>query len=110
VTETSNLGPIKKVVTTEVAKGKATDNNGNVYRFTYDNVADVANVEGSATIYKGIMTDRFTLRGRGPVHLDNGFVAILTQEVGTDNFKLEPINSFGDSFDFEGGSGRCDPI
>jgi hypothetical protein len=49
------------------------------------------------------------VRGHGPAHLENGFIARITTDLG-EMFTFDPIHEFGDPIDFETGAPICDPL
>jgi hypothetical protein len=87
------------------ASGKATDEDGNTYAFSYTNHFKVT--ETSPGVLSGTMTDHFSLAGNH-IKLNNGFTATFTlTETG---FTLEPSREFGSPLDFETGAPLCDPL
>jgi hypothetical protein len=90
------------------ARGTATDQNGNAYVFNYSNQFRVSNTVADPGTFTGVMTDSFSLAGRGPARLTNGFFAIFTTDF--DTFSFQPIRSKGDPIDFTNGSAHCDPL
>ena len=92
------------------ARGRATDQAGNRYRWEYDNESSVTNSVASPLVYTGEMTDAFELGGKGPISLDNGFVADIVDNREAGTFTINPRSSFGDPFDFPNGPNRCDPL
>lgn len=94
----------------ERARGRATDQAGNRYRWEYDNESSVTNSVASPLVYTGEMTDAFELGGKGPISLDNGFEADIVDNRVAGTFTINPRSSFGDPFDFPNGPNRCDPL
>jgi hypothetical protein len=107
-TRTDRRG-ITTVFNSSIAPGRATDQDGNRYRFLYINQFRVTNAEPGPLPYSGIMVDLFVLRGHGPAHLKNGFIARITTDLG-EMFTFDPIHAFGDPIDFETGAAICDPL
>lgn len=91
---------------TSIKQGSVTDNAGNTYRFDYINTAWSISRDGEN--FRGIMFDVFSVKGRGPGTLRNGFLAQI--EFGADYFRADPISEFGNPFAFPSGPGICDPI
>jgi hypothetical protein len=96
-------------ILTGVAFGTATDQDGNEYTWLYDNVEKVTNSVDEPGLYHGTMTDRFELIG-APLGFENGFEAVVTDDLQGAVFEAIPIEIDGDPFDFDAGTGRCDPI
>lgn len=88
------------------SSGTATDQDGNVYQFTYSNQFRVN--ESEPGLYTGRMTDHFGLAGAGPERLSNGFVANVTTNFET--FSFDPIIAYGDPISFPEGETHCDPL
>jgi hypothetical protein len=91
------------------AHGMATDQDGNTYVFNYENNFRISNSAASPGVFSGRMTDSFSLAGKGPAKLHNGFQAIFTTDFVT-FATFEPLNSRGDPLDFATGEARCDPL
>ncbi|MFN0029924.1 MAG: hypothetical protein ACKV2O_22450 [Acidimicrobiales bacterium] len=94
-----------------VAKGRATDQAGNVYRWHYDNESSATNSTADPLIYRGWMTDTFELDGKGPVEVEAGFEADIVEDRVAGTFAINERSSFGDPLTF--GSpyfNRCDPL
>ena len=108
VTKTDRRG-ITTIFNNTVAPGRATDQDGNRYRFLYANRFRVSNSTAEPDVFRGVMVDLFMLNGRGPADLRNGFVANITTDFG-DLFTFDPISEFGDPIDFETGETLCDPL
>jgi hypothetical protein len=106
ITKTDRRG-ITTVFNSTIAPGRATDQDGNRYRFFYSNQFRVSNTTADPDTYTGIMVDLFLLRG-GPAKLRNGFLARITTDF--ENFAYDPIFAFGDPIDFETGAAICDPL
>ena len=56
------------------------------------------------------MTDSFTLAGRGPARLNNGFVGHFVSDCSTFFTVRDVISSHGDPLDFVTGDVDCDPL
>ena len=97
------------VFNSSIARGAATDQDGNRYRFLYSNQFRVRNTKAEPALYAGSMVDVFLLRGRGPARLTNGFLAHITTDLG-ESFTFDPIFDFGDPINFETGAAVCDPL
>jgi hypothetical protein len=97
------------VTVTGVAFGTATDQEGNEYTWLYENVEKVTSSADDPGLYHGIMTDRFELIG-GPLDYENGFEAVVTDDLQGTVFMALPLEVDGDPFDFDASTGRCDPI
>jgi hypothetical protein len=95
------------VVNSTHAHGTATDQDGNTYVFNYSNEFR-ATLDGG--VYSGLMTDAFTLAGRGPAQLNNGFVGHFMSDFSTFFTVPNLISSHGDPLDFVTGEGHCDPL
>ena len=61
------------VVNSTHAHGTATDQEGNTYVFNYSNEFRASNTAADPDMISGRMTDHFSLSGRGPSKLNNGF-------------------------------------
>jgi len=85
-------------VSNEHATGTATDQAGNVYRWSYSFRA--VSRSGDSELF----VDHFVLAGAGPATLNNGFVAVI----GPDG--ADVIHEFGDPVNFETLTGICDPL
>lgn len=104
---TTDPDGITTVFNSTIAPGKATDQDGNRYRFVYKNRFSISNSEAEPGLFSGVMHDLFLLRGSGPESLKNGFVAVFTTN---SEVTFDPISSFGDPIDFETGAAHCDPL
>jgi hypothetical protein len=102
-------GGVTTVVNYTRASGRATDADGNRYRFDYRNAFHIQNSTASPAIYSGTMFDLFALAGRGPARLRNGFVAIFTTDLG-DTASFQPLYSWGDPIEVPTGAAHCDPL
>ena len=89
---------------TSVASGKATDQDGNEYAFSYANHFKVTETAPGSGHFTGTMTDHFSLAGNG-IKLNNGFTATFT-----DFSILEPSREYGSPLDFATLLPRCDPL
>jgi hypothetical protein len=107
-TRTDRRG-VTTVFNSSIAPGRATDQDGNRYRFLYSNQFRVTNAKPGPLPYSGIMVDLFVLRGHGPARLENGFIARITTDLG-EMFTFDPIHAFGDPINFETGEAICDPL
>jgi hypothetical protein len=110
VTKTStDPGGVTTVVNYTKTLGKATGDDGKRYKFDYRNSFAVSNTAANTALYTGTMFDLFSLEGKGPARLQNGFVARFTTDLGPTN-TFEPLYSFGDPLDFAAGTPHCDPL
>jgi hypothetical protein len=100
---------VTRVHETSHAAGTAADQDGNTYVFNYSNDFTVSDSAASPGVFSGMMNDHFSLAGNGPVHLNNGFQAVVTTDFAT-FFTFDPLKSFGDPLDFAAGTARCDPL
>jgi hypothetical protein len=107
-TKTDRHG-ITTVFNSSIARSKATDQDGNRYRFFYFNQFRVSNTTADPDLYSGLMVDLFLLKGNGPARLENGFLARITTDLG-DFFTFDPIHAFGDPINFDTGEAICDPL
>ena len=55
------------------------------------------------------MFDLFSLKGRGPSRIRNGFVAMLTTDLAS-SFVFQPLLAWGDPIAFPEGAPHCDPL
>jgi hypothetical protein len=92
------------------AVGLATDDRGERYQFFYDNTASSTNSKEHPNVSVGWMVDEFRLEGTGPVHLHNGFRAVITDDRDAGTGVIDGKSSFGHPFDFENQRGQCDPM
>ena len=92
---------------TSTASGKATDEEGNEYAFSYSNHYKITETAPGSGLLTGKMTDHFSLVGNG-IKLNNGFTATFT--IGPSTFSLEPSREFGSPLDFATGLPLCDPL
>jgi hypothetical protein len=90
------------------ASGKATDQAGNTYAFSYTNHFKVTETTPGSGVFTGKMTDHFSLAGNH-VKLNNGFTATFTTNF-VDLFTFDPSRSFGSPLDFDTGLPLCDPL
>jgi hypothetical protein len=100
---------VTTVINTTHAFGTATDQAGNSYVFNYANSFNVSNTGPTDPVFTGRMVDSFSLAGRGPARLTNGFQAGITTDLAT-FFTFEELNSRGDPIDFATGEELCDPL
>ncbi len=80
------------------ATGTATDQAGNVYRWSYS-FREVSR-SGDSQLW----VDHFAMAGAGPARLNNGFVAVVSPD------GVDVIHEFGDPYNFETGTAICDPL
>jgi len=93
------------------AHGTATDQDGNVYVFDYSNEFRASNTNADPDEISGRMTDHFSLSGRGPAALSNGFVALFTAAADFSSFGFDAvISEHGDPLSFPDGTAHCDPL
>ena len=89
---------------TSVASGKATDEDGNEYAFSYSNHFKITETTPGSGLLTGTMTDHFSLAGNH-IKLNNGFTATFTTD-GT----FVPSREYGSPIDFTTGLPLCDPL
>ena len=109
ITRTHTRGGVTTLSNITHAHGFAQDQDGNQYAFNYSNTFRVSNSAADPATFTGRMVDSFSLAGRGPAHLNNGFVANITTDLAT-FFTFDPLQSRGDPIDFVAGTSRCDPL
>jgi hypothetical protein len=101
-TTVTGTGTLREVntgrVTIEQATGTATDQAGNVYRWSYSFRA--VSRSGDSQLY----VDHFGLAGAGPAKLNSGLVALVSPD------GVEVIHEFGDPYNFETDTPICDPL
>jgi len=101
-TTVTGTGTLQEVqggrVSNEHATGTATDQAGNVYRWSYSFRA--VSRSGDSELW----VDHFVVAGAGPARLNNGFVAVISPD-GAD-----VIHEFGDPVNFETLTAICDPL
>jgi hypothetical protein len=91
-------------VSLEQATGTATDQAGNVYRWSYSFRA--VSRSGDSQLW----VDHFVVAGAGPARLNNGFVVVVSPG------RVDVKHEFGDPVDFETFTGVgfptpiCDPL
>jgi hypothetical protein len=104
-TTVNGIGTLTEVqggrVSIERATGTATDQAGNVYRWSYSFRA--VSRPGKSQLW----VDHFVLAGAGPARLNNGFVAEASPD-GEDIIRV--IHEFGNPIDFETITAICDPL
>jgi hypothetical protein len=100
---------VTRIHNTSHANGTATDQDGNTYVFNYSNDFSVQNSVANPGVFSGRMNDSFSLAGKGPADLHNGFQAAITTDFAT-FFTFDPRNSRGDPLDFATGAAHCDPL
>jgi hypothetical protein len=100
---------VETTINTTHAHGHATDQDGNAYVFNYSNHFRASNTTADPEVFSGKMVDSFSLAGRGPAKLHNGFLARFTTDFAT-FFNLQPIQSRGDPISFPDGAAHCDPL
>lgn len=102
---------ITTVLNTSHAHGTATDQDGNRYVFDYSNEFRASTTVAEPDLLSGRMTDHFSLSGRGPAKLNNGFVALFTASPDFSFFSFDDvISSHGDPLGFPEGTPHCDPL
>lgn len=109
ITNTRTRGGVTTMINTTHAHGRATDQVGNAYVFNYSNHFRASNTAANPDQFSGKMVDSFSLAGRGPARLHNGFLARFTTDF-TSFFNLQPIHSRGDPISFPDGAAHCDPL
>lgn len=110
ITTTTGNGLVT-VAFDSVAKGRATDQAGNVYRWHYDNESSATNSQTNPLIYRGWMTDTFELDGKGPIDVEAGFEADIVEDRAAGTFAVNERSSFGDPLIFGlPYVNRCDPL
>jgi hypothetical protein len=92
---------------TSHAAGKATDEDGNEYAFSYSNHFKITETAPGSGVLTGKMTDHFSLAGNH-IKLNNGFTATFT--IGPGIVSFEPSREFGSPIDFATGAPLCDPL
>ena len=101
-TTVTGTGTLREVdggrVSIETATGTATDQAGNVYRWSYSFRA--VSLSGDSELY----VDHFGLAGAGPATLNSGLVAVVSPD------GIDVIQEFGDPYDFATDSPICDPL
>jgi hypothetical protein len=102
-TTVTGIGTLSEVqggdrVSIEHATGTATDQAGNVYRWSYSFRA--VSRSGDSELW----VDHFVLAGAGPAGLNNGFVAVVSPD------GVDVIHEFGDPINFETITPICDPL
>ena len=100
---------IVTVVNYTKTTGVATDNKGGRYLFDYRNSFHVQNSAAAPATYIGTMFDLFSLTGRGPSSLRNGFVALFTTDLAS-SFSVQRLLAWGDPIAFPSGAAHCDPL
>jgi hypothetical protein len=113
LTITTRRNGLTSVTNESHAVGLATDDQGHRYQFFYDNTVNQTNSKQHPSVFEGRMVDEFRLDGDGPVHLHNGFRAVVTDDrTDPDNVvsSLVPKSEFGHPFDFANDRGMCDPM
>jgi hypothetical protein len=100
---------VTTTINTTHAHGKATDQDGHRYVFNYSNHFRASNTVANPDQFSGKMVDSFSLAGRGPAKLHNGFLAKFTTDFTT-FFNFQPIHSRGDPISFPDGAAHCDPL
>jgi hypothetical protein len=108
-TTRTDRGGVTTIVNSTHAFGTATDQAGNSYVFDYSNEFRASNTTAAPGVFSGVMSDHFSLAGKGPAKVSNGFVAALTTDFSS-FFSFEEINSRGDPIDFATGAAHCDPL
>lgn len=85
-------------VSIESATGTATDQAGNVYRWSYSFRA--VSRSGDSELY----VDHFVVAGAGPATLNSGLVAVVSPD------GVDVIHEFGNPYNFETDTPICDPL
>jgi hypothetical protein len=98
-----------RVHNTSHATGTATDQAGNTYVFDYSNDFNVSNTDANPALFSGIMNDHFSLAGRGPAKLSNGFQGVFTTDFAS-LASITPLQERGDPIDFGTLAAHCDPL
>ncbi|HEX2302132.1 MAG TPA: hypothetical protein VHH57_00795 [Gaiella sp.] len=93
---------------TSTASGKATDEDGNEYAFSYSNHFKVTETTPGSGLLTGTMNDHFSLAGNH-IKLNNGFTATFTTNF-VNVFELDPSREYGSPLDFATGLPLCDPL
>ncbi len=110
ITRTSTTAAgVTTINNTTIAKGTATDQDGNAYVFLYSNTFRASNSAADPGVFTGLMNDAFSLSGAGPARLSNGFTARMTTDFAT-FFMFDPIRAYGDPISFPEGEEHCDPL
>jgi hypothetical protein len=109
---TTDANGVTTVINTTHAFGTATDQAGNTYRFNYSNHFRISNTGPTDPVLTGVMVDSFSLAGKGPAQLNNGFLAEFTLDFSTPTpaFSFVELSSRGDPIDFDTGEALCDPL
>jgi hypothetical protein len=108
VVKTGSNG-ITRIHNTSHATGTATDQAGNAYVFDYSNDFNVSNTTTNPALFSGVMNDHFSLAGRGPARLSNGFKGVFATDFGS-LASITPLHSRGDPIDFTTLAAHCDPL
>jgi hypothetical protein len=93
---------------TSTASGKATDEDGNEYAFSYSNNFKVTETTPGSGLLTGTMNDHFSLAGNH-IKLNNGFTATFTTNF-VNVFEFDPSREYGSPIDFATGLPLCDPL
>jgi len=102
---------VATVINATHAHGTATDQDGHVYVFNYSNEFRASNTAADPDMISGRMTDHFSLSGRGPSKLNNGFVGMFTAAADFSFFGFDAvISQHGDPLSFPDGTAHCDPL
>lgn len=111
ITTTTASNGVITVAFDTVAKGRATDDKGNRYRWDYDNESSATNSAASPLVYRGTMTDTFEMEGKGPIEVEAGFEATIVEDRGAGTFVIDPTSQYGDPAAFGPDfKNRCDPL
>jgi hypothetical protein len=101
-TTVTGTGTLREVhggrVSIEQATGTATDQDGNVYRWSYSFRA--VRRSGDTELW----VDSFVLAGAGPAKLNAGLVVVVSPD------GVEVIHEHGDPYNFETFTPICDPL
>jgi hypothetical protein len=107
----TNAAGVTTVMNATHTHGTAIDQDGNVYVFDYSNEFRASNTVSDPDLLTGRMTDHFSLSGRGPAKLNNGFVADFSAAADFTSFSFDGlISSHGDPISFPEGVAHCDPL
>ena len=108
----TNADGATTVINTTHAHGTATDQDGNTYRFNYSNHFQISNTGPTDPVLSGVMVDSFSLAGKGPAQLNNGFLAEFTLDfsTGVPVASFVELSSRGDPINFTTGQALCDPL
>ena len=92
------------------ARGTAVDQDGNSYRWSYNNHERATNTLAAPDVYVGPITDSFVLSGQGPLRIRASFLGTITENLGLGTFAIVPTKVIGDPINFATNESHCDPI